>query len=279
MKDHIRKIRATLRSAVYSVQDLVDLLTGKSDSSIPPRRLRVMVGPCGEAGLFKAVGEEFLRFFINECSLKPNEAVLDVGCGCGQVAIPLTKYLDKRGRYEGFDLEKAMVKWCADNVSSKYPNFNFQVADVFNGVYNPKGKYKAHQYKFPYENETFDLIFLKSVFTHLLPLDMENYLSEISRVLKKGGRCLITYFLLDEESLEAIGSGSSTLDFRYVFDNHRIVNETFPESAVAYDKGYILGLYRKLGLSVEAQPYRGSWARSIQKNYSGYQDMVLASKK
>ena len=34
----------------------------------------------------------------------------------------------------------------------------------------------------------------------MLSADMENYLKQIARVLKPGGRCLITYFLLNPES-------------------------------------------------------------------------------
>jgi len=85
------------------------------------------------------------------------------------------------------------IDWCRRKISSKYPNFHFQFADIFNGVYNPKGKIKPVEYKFPYENESFDFVFVKSVFTHMLPQDMEHYFSEIARVLRKDGRCLITF--------------------------------------------------------------------------------------
>jgi len=40
--------------------------------------------------------------------------------------------------------------------------------------------------------------------------DMENYLKEISRVLKPGGRCFITYFLLNNESEKLIKTGKSS---------------------------------------------------------------------
>ena len=41
-----------------------------------------------------------------------------------------------------------------------------------------------------------DVAFLTSVFTHMLPEDVEHYLDELARVLKPGGRTLITWFLL-----------------------------------------------------------------------------------
>ena len=142
--------------------------------------------------------KEFFQYFVQLGGLKPDENVLDVGCGIGRMAVPLTKYL--KGVYEGFDIGPEAIKWCQDNISRRYPKFYFQVADVFNEKYNPGGKYKASEYKFPYDNDAFDFVYLTSVFTHMLPHDMENYLSEISRVLRNNGRCLITYYLLNEES-------------------------------------------------------------------------------
>ena len=92
------------------------------------------------------------------------------------------------------------IKWCGNNITTKYPNFHFQRANVFNKYYNPTGEYKASEYKFPYNDNYFDLVILGFVFTHMLPTDLENYLSEVSRVLKINGRCLISFFLLNKES-------------------------------------------------------------------------------
>jgi len=53
---------------------------------------------------FKKVGEAFVRDFQVRCRLRPNERVLDVGCGVGRIAIPLTEFLNSDARYEGFDV-------------------------------------------------------------------------------------------------------------------------------------------------------------------------------
>jgi len=45
----------------------------------------------------------------------------------------------------------------------------------------------------------------------LLPESMRHYLSEVSRVLKRGGRCFITFFLINEESLGMIEAGAGGL--------------------------------------------------------------------
>lgn len=247
-----------------------------TDTLTPPYYIRTLVGPFSNADSYTAVGKEFFKYFKDHCDLKQNEDVLDVGCGCGQMAIPLTKYLHCSATYEGFDIVPILIKWCVTNISSKYPNFHFQLANIFNKVYNPKGKFKASEYRFPYQDESFDFVFLKSVFTHMLPQDMENYLSEVSRVLKKGQRCLITYFLLNAQSLALVDAKLSTLDFKYVLSNYRTTSKTTPESAVAYAETYIRELYEKFGLEIINPIKYGSWCG--RKDYLSYQDIIIAVK-
>jgi len=63
----------------------------------------------------------------------------------------------------------------------------------------------------------------------MLPPDMENYLREITRVLKPGGRCLITNFLLNAASLKLIEEHASTIDFKGELDECREGNMEVPE--------------------------------------------------
>ncbi|MBD0361051.1 MAG: class I SAM-dependent methyltransferase, partial [Nitrososphaeraceae archaeon] len=157
----------------YAPIDPAGFLKDKSRRVIPPKRMTSLVGD----GDFEEIGRDLLHSLIEIAGLKPNERVLDVGCGIGRVAIPLTYYMKGNGCYEGFDIVPHEIKWCKKNITSRYSNFHFQLADIYNGVYNPAGKYKASNYKFPYKDESFDFVFLTSVFTHMLTEDMENYLS------------------------------------------------------------------------------------------------------
>lgn len=261
-----------MRNARYQWRDTISLLSGKRDKLTPPSKMIDSIG----SGDFKKIGEAFFSHFKNLCDLKPNEKILDVGSGSGRMAVPLTKYLSNEGFYEGFDITPKEVKWCQKNITPNYPNFRFQLADVYNKMYNPQGKFKASDYRFPYANESFDFILLTSVFTHLHPPDMEQYLSEIARVLKKNGRCFITFFLLNKESLELIDAKKSDRDFKFDFGKYRIEKEEIPEFAVAYDETFIKELFRKYNLEIKLPIYYGSWCE--RSHPVDYQDIVVASK-
>jgi SAM-dependent methyltransferase len=240
----------------------------------PPDEL-IYIGEGPKA--FERMGEEFFRHFVELGGLKPDERVLDVGCGIGRMAVPLTSYLSNRGSYEGFDVVAKGVNWCKENITPRYPNFRFHLADIYNKRYNRKGKQRAEEYTFPYEDESFDFVFLTSVFTHMLPKGVENYVSEISRVLKPGGRCLITYFLLIEESLALIEEGRSDWRFRHARGGWcRVEDPDQPERAVAYDEQYVYRLYRRYSLQLTRPVAYGSWCG--REEFLGYQDIVVAAK-
>jgi ubiquinone/menaquinone biosynthesis C-methylase UbiE len=234
-------------------------LSRSEDTLVPPLRLRRIIGQTD----FKT---DRLTHLVINCNLKKTSKVLDVGCGCGRLALSLLPYLSKQGSYEGFDIIKDFIDWLQVNITKKHPNFHFQHANVWNSSYNPTGKIKASEFKFPYPNSFFDVVYLESVFTHMLPQDLENYLSEIVRVLKPNGFCSISYFLLYPERSNVIKNDARML-FYDTSLGYMIANKTIPEDAVAYPREYILNLYQKLGL-VLTKPI----------NYGNLQDVIVASK-
>jgi hypothetical protein len=141
---------------------------------------------------FMVVSSEFLGYFIQCAGLQPTESVLDAGCGVGRMAYSLAHYLAPEGRYEGFDIVDRLIVWAQNNITPSFPNFRFQKVDVYNQWYNPSGTIQPHDFKFPYADASFDLVFLTSVFTHMRSAEVQRYLDEIYRVLKPGGRCLCT---------------------------------------------------------------------------------------
>jgi SAM-dependent methyltransferase len=206
--------------------------------------------------------------------------VLDIGCGMGRLAVALTSYLNAIGSYEGFDIVPRGIKWCNDNIASRYPSFHFTLADVYNKEYHPTGRLEPSEYRFPYADETFDLAVLASVFTHMLPGDTEHYIAEISRVLTKGGRCYASYSLINAESRRAMESGHSSLRFQRYAGPSWVVDVKVPELAVGYDEPYVRDLYERHGLSGQCSVYYGSWSgRPFTGEQSGFsQDIVVATK-
>ena len=254
-------LRSRLKWLGYAWQDMTG---GKREPRVPPKRKTFIGG-----GDFIAVGDAFLGT-LKRHGLTPEMDVLDVGCGQGRMARPMTGYL--KGRYEGFDIDKSGIEWCQSEYNDA-PNFTFHHADVFNARYNKTGAVAAKDYRFPFADNNFDRVFLTSVFTHMFKDDVENYLSEIARVLKPGGKCLVTWFLLDEISRQ---SQHPVMNFAHEVDEvSRTTVKSNPEAAIAFELDFVKGLYGKCGLSVETIEF-GTWGRP--ESAYDLQDMIIAIK-
>jgi hypothetical protein len=98
-------------------------------------------------------------------------------------------------------------------------------------------------------------------------------LSEVRRVLTGSGRCLISYFLLNDESRGLIEAGKSSFDFKYELDGYRTISREVPEQAIAFDETLIRSFYEKAGLKIVRIDY-GSWCGRAQ--HRSTQDLILA---
>jgi SAM-dependent methyltransferase len=214
--------------------------------------------------------------------LRRGHKILDVGCGPGRLTREFVLYLDDDGAYHGLDVRKEVI----DDLVVAYgdlPNFHFHHADLSNSTYNKEGGAAATAYRFPLESATFDLVLLRSVFTHLVPAEVENYMTEIGRVLRPGGHAYITYFLLNDQSLPLVRSPEGEMShplFRVDRGDHLLTSDDNPAHAVALEEATIRELYARNGMRV-VEPIRyGSWPgqqRSyVQKTFR--QDVVIAEK-
>ena len=225
---------------------------------------------------FISMGDEVQHSLIGNAKLLPSHRVLDVGCGCGKLARPLTTYLNSKGGYDGIDITREVINWCKERYQN-YPNFRFYFADLYSERYNPKGAFNASNYKFPFPNNEFDVVYVGSVFTHMVSEDMDNYIAEIARVMKLGGICLATYFILDAVSRENIAAGLTYPKFAYEFKSQtcRVEKPELPEAAIAYDERFLRDLYAKHGFIIE-RIVHGEWGR--KRLVPHWQDEVWSSK-
>lgn len=264
-------LKPAAKKVYFFFADIVDVIKGR-DPLTPPRSL-IFIG----SGDFKQIGNEFKKYFIELGGLQPNHRVLDIGCGIGRMAVPLTGYLTKEGGYWGFDIVKKGIDWCQAHITKEFDNFHFQHVNIYNKYYNKKGTIVARQFKFPYEESFFDFAFLTSVFTHMQADELENYIQEISRVLKPGGRAMLTFFLLNPEAKQSMKIGKSHVNFQYEVDEHsKTTNPQIPEDAIAYEEAFVLSLINKHNLHVDPPIQYGAWS-GREKNLT-YQDVILVRK-
>ncbi len=263
-------LRLQTRRLFFAPFDIWEKLTGRNNPQVPPRGMIFTGG-----GDFIKAGKRFLEFFIKYGKLESHHRVLDVGSGIGRMAIPLTAFLSKKGSYEGFDIIKTGVKWCRRNITTRYPAFRFQLVDLQNDLYRSEGN-KASDFRFPYPDQDFDFVFLTSVFTHMLPEEVENYMKEINRVLKPGGRCFATFFIFsldsDQENLKPV------FDFSVDKNYYRLMDAKVQSANVAYAVNYVTdSLGGKNGFKTE-KVVEGWWKGFGESELADFQDIVIFQK-
>lgn len=260
--------------------DAWDRLCGRVHPFTPPRPL--IPSRFNRLSEHHKTGAILAQEAIRFCSIRPEASVLDVGCGTGRVAIGLLDHLGKQGRYAGLEVDPRRVRWCQNTLARKYPNFSFHHMDVRNRLYHPHGTLFPEQVRLPWDSAQFDVVLLFSVFTHLLPAAVERYSSEIARLLKPGGRTLITWFLMTDEHLDRLRTAEKVNPpfLRGFLNGDRqsywTTKPELPEQAVGYTEERVRSIYLQAGLKI-LEPIRyGTWPAALSG--SNFQDYVIAEK-
>jgi SAM-dependent methyltransferase len=260
--DGARRLRRWIHATYI---DLRLFVTGKTDPELPPMRLR-FVG----AGDFRAVGNEMAGLLISPGGLKPSDRVLDVGCGIGRIALPLTRFLDASATYDGFDIVRRGVEWCTKNITPRHPNFGFRLVEVRNPEYRRQGA-AASSFRFPFGDAAFDFALATSLYTHLNPDEMQQYLRESRRVLSKGGTLFATFYLLNEPARANLAS-RAPYDFPIVDGVVRRMSTGSSTSGVAYEEAFVVSVLESAGFH-EIRIEHGQWSG---REGLTWQDIIIA---
>jgi ubiquinone/menaquinone biosynthesis C-methylase UbiE len=108
--------------------------------------------------------------------VRNGESVLEVAVGTGNTFEQIVS-MNEGGRNEGIDLSPEMLASAKTRLKKHYTNYSLKVADA---------------YSLPYPDSTFDLVINSYMFDLLPEKDFPQLLLEFKRVLKPGGRMVIT---------------------------------------------------------------------------------------
>jgi SAM-dependent methyltransferase len=232
---------------------------------LPPFSVRMhSTSVVGEFGGRRWVrnGELLKRTLVEELGLQRNDRVLEVGCGGGRQALALADYLEPGG-YVGLDIDEVSIRAC--RAQPALSTFEFLVADVENEVYNPQGGTRGSEYRFPFDDGSFDFVFLASVYTHLLEDDCANYAGEIVRVLRPGGTAAVSIFLI---TAPVAGQAFS---FRGRAGSAYLEYPEIPTKVV----GYELGAFERWFDGAEVKGLLGQWRHDGSNQLRQWQDWVV----
>lgn len=254
----LKRVARILRGAFYRIVTIIDrAIRGRRHPLLPPAHLRIYYYGTWNPEVFARAGRN-ARLELESRGLRPEHRVLDIGSGVGNLAVSLIGYL--HGGYDGVEIHPEAVAWCQKTITPRHPSYRFHRADLASSAYNPSGTASASTYRFPFPDRSFDFILLGSVFTHMLPDDIEHYLGEISRVLARGGACVASFFLLNDETRRGIEAGHSFMSFEFTHASGlcRLHRVSTPEAAVAVDEAFVERAIREAGLHIQ-HLRRGKW--------------------
>lgn len=235
----------------------------------------------GRLDNFRAVSDAHIDVLRRFGGLAGASDVVEIGCGVGRDAIPLTGILPPAGSYLGIDVMRPSIDWAQAHISTEAPHFEFVHFDVADAQHNPGGGREMTGYVIPREANSIDLVFLFSVFTHMFPKDVAHYLGEFSRILRPGGRVLASMFTMDRgliPYLQSIGGGGlRNLTFSHEVEPGFFHND--PEvvpGATAYALSRFGAMANVAGLTSD-RFVRGSWRKDGAGEVEG-QDLVVLTK-
>ncbi|MBP3505382.1 MAG: class I SAM-dependent methyltransferase [Lachnospiraceae bacterium] len=151
------------------------------------------------SGRFSFQREEMKRIvpeILNKLEIKPNESLLDIGCNCGDITIPLSFMCDKVTVIDGAGSIKRIKQRTED-----YDNFEYLEGDFLSIDISKK----------------FDCILAYSVLMYVEPFEKKKeFVLKAAGMLKEGGRLLVGDIVnIDRKNRFAKSSKGKEIDAIY----------------------------------------------------------------
>jgi SAM-dependent methyltransferase len=250
--------------------DVADRIAGRHDDLTPPRRAIEEIGGFD----FREIGRQLADLAIRHGQLAPDGHVIDAGCGYGRLAVPLAPFLTA-GSYTGFDISRQPIRWCRSHIGSRFPRFRFHYLDIRNAHYNRRGRIEPAGVVWPAENATATLVLAASLFTHLTDAAARHYVREAARILRPGGRCIASFFLINDESRPRIEAQRTEPKLQLLNDDIAVQDVNDHEAAIAYGEGLVRDMFHAAGFRIVDVLY-GMWCQ--RSDAATYQDFVIAER-
>ncbi|MCD6346004.1 MAG: class I SAM-dependent methyltransferase [Bacteroidales bacterium] len=148
-----------------------------------------------------------------------NIDVFDWGCGPARIIRHLPELLPEAASYTGSDYNLKSIQWCETNL----PDIRFAGNELMPPL--------------PFEDESFDLVYGISIFTHLSAIAHDAWLDELYRILRLKGVLFLTLHgenfvnKLDNAEKESFGRGELLVRGQ-VKEGHRTFIAFHPEEFV-----------------------------------------------
>ncbi len=155
---------------------LIDHAGGLDDLDLPefpPEEIQKI--PSNTSGVqAMEQGAAFYRILSSQIDLKPETRILDYGCGWGRMSRFLLRTVKEENVF-GVDVEERTV-----SVAQKaMPEATFECIAPGDAL--------------PFDDQSFDIVFSNSVFSHLSEVAHKHYMAELARCLKSGGKLLASF--------------------------------------------------------------------------------------
>lgn len=159
------------------------LISNQGDSQSVEQAMSNAVG-----GSFESIGY-LEKKLLQQQGLKPNHTLVDVGCGSGRLLSQLRE--DDINGYLGTDISQELLDYSAQFLH----NSNWRLE-------------KVEGYSIPASDNFADMVCMFSVITHLMPQHTYLYFREASRVLRTGGKLVVSFLEFRHKELWPIFEGS-----------------------------------------------------------------------